>query len=101
LLAPPLRALDFRALDLRADDFFAPPLRVPPLVAADAPDARVLRRAAPLRRDPPFDVLPEDFERVAIGKLLLKAVCPAGTQELGTERHQRNGFVRISWPFDA
>lgn len=68
--APPddLRAEDFFADDLRPDDLRAPPV----FDAAEAPDARVRRRAVPLLRpeDLLFDVLPEDFERVAIRELL-------------------------------
>jgi hypothetical protein len=58
-------AEDFFADDFRPDDFRAPPV----FEVAEAPDVRVLRRAVPLfrREDLPVDVLPEDFERVAIG----------------------------------
>jgi len=86
--APPRFADDFFAPPRFADDFFAAPLRAPVLDAADAPDARVLRRAAPLRRLAPLlrlllllrralpEVLPEDFERVAIGMLLVRRCAP-------------------------
>lgn len=96
---------DFLAEDFFADDFFADDLRpddlrAPPVFEeADAPDARVRRRAEP--EDLLFDVLPEDFERVAMRELLVEEVCPAGTQELGTQRHQRNDFARNSWLNDV
>jgi hypothetical protein len=87
--------LDFFADDRLAEERFADDLRAPPALfeVAAAPDF-MLRRAIPL-----FRVLLEDFERVAMGLLLCEEVCPAGMQELGTERHLRNTFVRNSTPF--
>jgi hypothetical protein len=101
---------DFLADERFADDFFAPPLRAlllrapPVLEVAAAPEVRMLRRAVPLflLRDDDLrvDVPPEDFERVAMSLLLVEEVCLAGTQELGTQRHQRNGSARNSRHFD-
>jgi hypothetical protein len=101
---------DFFAEDFFAEDFFALPLRAllfraPPVFEdAAAPEVRMLRRAVPLLpRDDEVrvDLLPEDFERVAMSLLLVEEVCLAGTQELGTQRHQRNRLARNSRHFEV
>jgi hypothetical protein len=113
-LADDFFADDFFADDFLADDFFAEdffalllraPLRAPPVFdVAAALEARVARRAVPLLRradDLRVDLPPVDFERVAMSLLLVEEVCLAGTQELGTERHQRNGSARNSRQFEV